>query len=214
MTNVNIDMMEKGRARFLQEEEIAGSRPIEIMEITMRNLLSSGEIDYDDFLARVDCIGAMRKYVLISDIAEFYRLQHFLEQYTQHMIGIVIGQPLMKEIFKEKYYEDLPGGILESFGRLFKNRLKVYVYPSVDEESGKPLTAKDLDLEAHLNHLHLYLMDNGYIVDLPAPSSPLPYYPSKLIGEKIVAGDEEWEKYVPSKVAQLIKEQGFFRFGA
>ena len=212
VTNVNIDMMEKGRARFLQEEAIEGSRPIEIMEITMRNLLSSGEIDYDDFLARVDCIGAMRKYVLISDIAEFYRLQHFLEQYTQHMIGIVIGQPLMKEIFKEKYYEDLPGGILESFGRLFKNRLKVYVYPSVDEESGNPLTAKDLDLEAHLHHLHLYLMDNGYIVDLPVPSTPLPYHPSKLISEKIMAGDPDWEKYVPSKVVQLIKEKGFFRF--
>lgn len=214
VTNVNIDMMEKGRARFLQEEEIVGSRPIEIMEITMRNLLSSGEIDYDDFLARVDCIGAMRKYVLISDIAEFYRLQHFLEQYTQHMIGIVIGQPLMKEIFKEKYYEDLPGGILESFGRLFKNRLKVYVYPSVDEESGNPLTAKDLDLESHLNHLHLYLMDNGYIVDLPAPTTPLPYNPSKWISEKIAEGDVEWEQYVPSKVAQLIKERGFFGYGA
>jgi len=214
VTNVNIDMMEKGRTRFLQEEEIAGSRPIEIMEITMRNLLSSGEIDYDDFLARVDCIGAMRKYVLISDIAEFYRLQHFLEQYTQHMIGIVIGQPLMKEIFKEKYYEDLPGGILESFGRLFKNRLKVYVYPSVDEESGNPLTAKDLDLESHLNHLHLYLMDNGYIVDLPAPTTPLPYNPSKWISEKIAEGDVEWEQYVPSKVAQLIKEKGFFGYGA
>jgi len=212
VTKVNMDMLEKGRARFLQEEGIEGSRPIEIMEITMRNLLSAGEIDYDDFLARVDCIGAMRKHVLISDIGEFYRLQRYLEQYTQHMIGIVIGQPLMKEIFKEKYYENLPGGILESFGRLFKNRLKLYVYPSVDEASGTPLTAKDLDLPNHLNHLHLYLMDNGHIVDLPVPVTPVPYHPSSIISESIQSGDSGWEAFVPAKVVHLIKERGFFRY--
>ena len=33
---------------------------------------------------------------------------------------------------RSKYYADLDGGILESFGRLFKNDLKVYVYPLLD----------------------------------------------------------------------------------
>lgn len=210
VTKVNIDMLERGRARFLQEETAEGVRPIEIMEITMRNLRTGGAIDYDDFLARVDCIGAMRKHVLISDMGEFYRLQHYLEQYTQHLIGIVIGQPLLKEIFRETYYENLPGGILESFGRLFKNRLKMYVYPSVDEATGRALTASDLELPEHLLHLHLYLMDNGYIVDLPTPSSPLPYHASRVIAEKIQTGDASWEQFVPSKVVRLIKERGYF----
>jgi hypothetical protein len=40
-----------------------------------------------------------------------------------------MGVPSIYELFDEKYYADLPGGILESFGRLFKNDLKVYVYP-------------------------------------------------------------------------------------
>ena len=213
VTKVNMDMMEKARARFLQEEHLEGSRPIEVFEITMRNLLSGGEIDYDDFLARVDCIGAMRKHVLISDIGEFYRLQHYLENYTQYMIGIVIGQPLLKEIFREKYYEDLPGGILESFGRLFKNRLKMYVYPSVDEDSGKPLTATELDLPEHLCNLHRYLMDNEYIVDLPSPAKPLPYQPPKRISEKIESGDKEWENFIPLQVVNLIREHRYFGWG-
>lgn len=212
VTKVNMDMMEKARARFLQEEYIEGSRPIELLEITMRNLLSGGEIDYNDFLARVDCIGAMRKHVMISDIGEFYRLQHYLERYTKHMIGIVIGQPLLKEIFKEKYYEDLPGGILESFGRLFKNHLKMYVYPSVDEGTEAPLTAKDLDLPEHLYHLHLHLMGNEFIVDLPAPATPLPYHSSKLISDKIEVGDVSWQAYVPMKVVELIKSRGYFGY--
>lgn len=210
VTKVNIDMMEKARARFLQEEEIEGSRPIEIMEITMRNLLTGGEIDYDDFLARVDCIGSMRKHVLISGMGEFYRLQHYLERYTDHLIGIVIGQPLLKEIFNEKYYEDLPGGILESFGRLFKSRLKMYVYPSVNESTGEPLCAKDLNLPEHLYHLHMYLMGNDYILDLPTPAHPLPYHPSKVISDKILNGDSSWEDFVPAKVVELIREQNLF----
>ena len=210
VTKVNMDMMEKARARFLQEEHLEGSRPIEVFEITMRNLLSGGEIDYDDFLARVDCIGAMRKHVLISDIGEFYRLQHYLENYTQYMIGIVIGQPLLKEIFKEKYYEDLPGGILESFGRLFKNRLKMYVYPSVDEDNGKPLTAAELELPEHLCNLHRYLMDNDYIVDLPSPAKPLPYQPPKRISEQIESGEDDWENFIPLQVVNLVRERGYF----
>ncbi len=37
--------------------------------------------------------------------------------------------PNVYELFDEKYYTQLPGGILENFGRLFKNDLKIYVYP-------------------------------------------------------------------------------------
>ena len=37
--------------------------------------------------------------------------------------------PNAYELFAEKYYADLPGGILENFGRFFKNDLKIYVYP-------------------------------------------------------------------------------------
>ena len=31
------------------------------------------------------------------------------------------------EIFDEQYYEDLGGGILEAFGKMFYNNLKVYI---------------------------------------------------------------------------------------
>ena len=45
-----------------------------------------------------------------------------------------MGVPTLRELFDEKYYADLDGGILESFGRLFKNDLKIYVYPQQDAE--------------------------------------------------------------------------------
>ena len=48
---------------------------------------------------------------------------------TRERIGIVMVVPNVYELFAEKYYADLPGGILENFGRFFKNDLKIYVYP-------------------------------------------------------------------------------------
>src|SRR5206468_2431707 len=69
------------------------------------------------------------KAVLISDYFEYYRLAAYLSWRTRERIAIVMGVPSVYELFDEKYYTDLPGGILENFGRLFKNDLKVYVYP-------------------------------------------------------------------------------------
>ena len=40
-----------------------------------------------------------------------------------------MGVPSLIDLFDEKNHAQLPGGILESFGRLFKNDLKLYVYP-------------------------------------------------------------------------------------
>ena len=45
------------------------------------------------------------------------------------MIGVAMGINNLLEIFNEKYYENLEGGIMESFGRLFSNEVKLYMYP-------------------------------------------------------------------------------------
>lgn len=50
----------------------------------------------------------------------------------------------MQELFKEKHYTDLDGGILEGFGRLLKYDLKLYVYPTKDDKTGQLVTADTL----------------------------------------------------------------------
>ena len=47
-----------------------------------------------------------------------------------------MGVPSLLEIFDEKYYLNLEGGILEALGRMFKGGLKLFVYPMIDD-SGK-----------------------------------------------------------------------------
>lgn len=52
----------------------------------------------------------------------------------------------LQELFREKHYTDLDGGILEGFGRLLKYDLKLYVYPTLDEKTGKLVTAETLQV--------------------------------------------------------------------
>ena len=101
-----------------------------LTELTMRNLRAGGDdVDRRDFLARADLLAACGMTVLISDYFEYYRLAAYLAWRTDERIGIVMGVPSLIDLFDEKYYAELPGGILESFGRLFKNDLKLFVYP-------------------------------------------------------------------------------------
>src|SRR6202042_2425934 len=92
-------------------------------------LLAAGNIDYQDFLARIDTLAATGSHVFISNYLEFYRLIGYFRRYTKEMVGVVMGINKLLEVFNERYYENLDGGILESFGRLFKNLIKLYIYP-------------------------------------------------------------------------------------
>src|SRR5689334_9627800 len=129
VTKVTLDMLDCAQAQFVQETAVQGESVVTLMEMTLKNLTTDGGIDYKDFLDRADLLGSLGKTVLISNYAEFHRLATYLFRYTKKMIGIVMGVPTLKELFDEKYYADLEGGILESFGRLFKNALKMYIYP-------------------------------------------------------------------------------------
>ncbi len=129
VTRVNVNMLNCTTALFLQEPAVKGKSVMVLTEITMNNLLASGKLDAEDFLARVDLLGSIGFPVMISNYPEFYRLTSYFRRYTKEMIGVALGVNNLVEIFNEKYYENLPGGILESFGRMFRNSVKLYVYP-------------------------------------------------------------------------------------
>jgi hypothetical protein len=215
VTNATLDMLEAARSQFVQEPQVQGEQIVTLMEMTLKNLTGgeSGTIDHVDFLDRVDILGALGMNVLISNYGEFHRLAAYLFRYTKQMIGIVMGVPTLRDIFNEKYYQDLEGGILESFGRLFKNDLKFYVYPYRDPAAGTLITAGNLRVEPNLRHLYAYLYENQLIYGLrDIHEEFLPIY-SRDVLEKIRQGDGEWEQMVPPEVARLIKERKLFDWG-
>jgi hypothetical protein len=207
VTNVTLDMLNNAQAQFIQEPGVQGEEIVTLMEMTLKNLTESGEINHQDFLDRVDILGTLGKGVLISNYGAYFRLAGYLFRYTKKNIGIVMGVPSLREIFDEKYYSDLEGGILESFGRLFKNELKLYVYPLRDAASGSVITARNIRVAPHLQHLYAYLLENNYIQPIrDYRPEYLPIFSREVLG-KIKSGVAGWEQMVPEQVARIIKER-------
>ncbi len=209
ITKVNLDMLDKAHAQFAADPANKDKPVLEIMEITMNNLLNQGQVDPNDFLERVDTLAALGKTVMISNYAEFYKLSAFLNRYTKERIGIVLGVPLLQELFREEYYQDLDGGTLEAFGRLFKGSLRLYVYPGMGQ-SGKVIGVHNLKLSDDVNSLYRHLVENGFIEEVRAESVADLAFSSNVVSQKIRAGDPSWEEFVVPKVAELIKANGFF----
>jgi hypothetical protein len=214
VTYATNDMLDGALRQFLKESGCSQKELVVLMEMTLENLLSEGQLDHADFLARVDILGALGRTVLISKFGEYYRLAGYLSRYTNKMVGLVMGVPSVMEIFDEKYYLNLEGGILEALGRMFKSGLKLYVYPMIDETSGEIVKATELEVAPNLRSLYRYLIDNQFIREIDAYHAEyLRIYPPDVLA-KLHAGDENWERMVPSEVTQIIKEREFFGYRA
>jgi hypothetical protein len=147
VTKVNIDMLRCARTAFAKAQGTAEDEIVEIMEITMSNLLSeAGAVDPRDFLARADVLGAAGKTVLVSDYFEYYRLAGYLRRCTSSAIAIVLGTGALDQLLDEKYYAGLDGGIMEAFGRLFSKDVKLYVYPMLNPATGKLDTVSSMNV--------------------------------------------------------------------
>jgi hypothetical protein len=210
VTSVTLDMLRCAQALFVQEPQVQGEEVLTLMEMTLKNLTDGDKIDPKDFLHRADILGALGKTVLISDFAEYHRLAAYFFRYTKKMIGVAMGVPTLKEIFDEKYYADLQGGILESFGRLFRNDLKIYVYPLQEPKTGALITAGNLRVAPNLRHLHAYLMENRFIEPLRDYDEKCLNIFSREVLAKIRCGDASWEACVPPQVATMIRERKLF----
>ncbi|HMJ05566.1 MAG TPA: TonB-dependent receptor, partial [Chthoniobacterales bacterium] len=206
VTYATNDMLNGARGVFLQQGKYSEDDLVVLMEMTLENLLSEGQLNHADFLARVDILGALGRTVLISKFGEYYRLAAYLARYTNRMIGLVMGVPSLQEIFDEKYYLNLEGGILEALGRMFKSGLKLYVYPLVDEETGRLVTATGIEVAPNLRSLFQYLIDNEFIQEITEYNPEyLRIHPPDAL-EKLQSGDPAWETMVPPEVVAIIKE--------
>ena len=112
ITRINVDRFACGTAQFGQEPRVAGREIVVLAEILMNPLQADGALDHQDFLSRVDFIGEPGFTTLISNYSEYYRLTSYFRRYTREMIGIVMGVGDLLEIFDERHYEHLEGGIL------------------------------------------------------------------------------------------------------
>jgi hypothetical protein len=202
VTLVHMDMLASSAQTFRRTLANPASAFVEIMEFSMNNFFQPmGEITHSDFLGRADVLQALGKMVLISKFDAFHRLAAHLSRYTGEPIGLVLSVDVFEKLFQECYYENMAGGILESFGRLFKNNVRLYVYPILDRESGEMKVVQDAQVSEHLRPLFQYLLVNRKISSLVghANAESLRYWTTD-IRRMMEENDPRWKALVPEAV--------------
>lgn len=211
---LGVDMLKTSYAIFKTDPEYSRDSTLALCEITLNNLLHEGEIDERDFLDRVNLLNAMGQNVMISNFREYYKLVSYFSNFKLKKLRIVIGIPTFRRVFDKQYYQNLKGGILEAFGRLFPTNTKLYIYPELDKESGKIIHSEDLELPPDIEPLYMYLKANRKILEITkANVHRLHIQPAELL-EKIQKNDPQWESMVPKFVGANIKRHQLFGYKA
>ena len=210
VTNVNMDMFKKSYEIFIREPSVEEENTIVIFEITLSNLRASGEIDEQDFMDRAELLCSLGHTVMISKFQEYFKLVEYFSNYTKSKIGLTMGVNNLVDIFDEKYYRHLSGGILEAFGKLFFKDLKVYLYPMRNEETGQIMTSNTIKVHPRMKELYKFFKYNGKVMDIIDYDPEILHVFSRDVLKKIINGEEGWESVLPEGIAEIIKKKKLF----
>ena len=209
VTKVNMDMFEKSYEMFIKENKVVKEKTQVIFEITLSNLRAEGEIDEQDFMDRAKLLCSLGQTVLISNFQEYYKLVEYFSQYSRARMGLAMGVNNLVDIFDEKYYRHLSGGILEAFGKLFYKDLRVYLYP-MENKDGTVTTSENLKVHPRMKELYKFFKYNGKVVDITDYNASNLRVFSRIVLKMISENKEGWEKMLPEGVSKLIKEKSLF----
>jgi len=211
VTKVNVEMYLNSIKLFLKQKNVDLEKTQVVFEITLSNLKTDGEIDEQDFLDRAKLLCSLGQTVLISDFKEYYKLVEYFSLYTKKKIGLTMGINNLIEIFDPKYYTHLSGGILEAFGKLFFKNVKVFAYPTLDED-GLIVNSDNLKVHPRMKELYKFFKYNGKVEDVVDYDIDHLKIFSREVLKLINSGDSKWEDMLPKGVSKLIKEQKLFGY--
>ncbi|MCB0358366.1 MAG: hypothetical protein KDD44_01975 [Bdellovibrionales bacterium] len=228
ITLTNLDMLRAGREQFVADAKLEDDEPVIILEMTIRNLLAHNISGRKTLLQLVDSLTAIGYHVLISDYREYFRLSSYLRRYTNRPIAILIGTNNLVHLFNESFYRDLPGGILEAFGRLFRERIRLFVYPmgraafesyfrelgidptALERSDDDIITVENMKVSSDHQALFRYLTEANLIRPIHNYRRDYLKLHSSEVRSRIQAGDERWREAVPEEAARVISETGLF----
>ena len=210
-TLVTNDVIKSGFKQFTEEEDVDENKSFVLTELTLDSLLKDGEIDEQDFLDRTELLCGLGHRVIVSNCSNHQMLINYLNDYKIKRLGLVIGAHELLEIINEKFYNNSDGRLLVAFGELFTRNIKIYVYPAKREQEGGLLHAGNLPVPAGIKFLYQHLLDSHQIEPIENYNEDLLHiFPWKVL--KMIKEEEAgWEKMIPSKLVEIIKENGLFK---
>jgi hypothetical protein len=127
-------------------------------------------------------------------------------------MALAMGVYNLIQIFDEKYYRDLSGGILEAFGKLFYRDLKVYMYPYHDQESDDFINSDNLKVHPRMKELYKFFKNNGKLLDIKGFNKENLDIFSRTVLKMIMNGEKGWEAMLPEGIAETIKQKRLFGY--
>jgi len=211
-TLVNLDMLDKGKDCF---QKILGDKNGDVLvlpEISMHNLRDRGEVDNEDFLARVDLLTVIGHPVLITNFQDFSDLNNFISSYNRAQVAFVMGYYPVSELFDEKKYLNVKDGMLGSLGRLTGHNTRILVYPSKQDEGEGINTIDSLSVSSSTHKLVEFLKETNKLTDITTFNKEQFSIWSRVVLKMIQEGQDGWEDMVPKAVAKRVKEKCLFGY--
>ena len=214
VTLVQVDLIERALAQFMEDPQLQGEKPLVFMEMTLSGLGSEAGVNKEDFLARADLLRALGHNVLISNHGPYHELAQHLSRYTQKPIGISLGIKSLSRIMDAQDYHNLPGRTLEAVGRLFTRNVRFYMYPWRDPKSNELITAETFQIAGNMRHLYAHLLENGHVLPIRSYNEEYLKIDPDVVLRQIQSSDHGWERMVPPAIADIIKREQLFGYAA
>ena len=211
VTKMHCNILESSKAAFKEHFPEHIDNLLVFMEITMNNLLETGEMDPVDFLARADTLAAINQPVLITRYPEFYRLSRYLSQYTSMPIVFAMGGGALAKIINIDDYTDLEGGFMEAMSKLFRKNVKAFIYPQISANK-EIVTAESFKPPKDTELLYKHLLQQGHLVTVKSMEKDSSPFTSKEVIRRMKAEDESWKDLVPTEVADTITKRKLFGY--
>ncbi len=212
ITNLGMKFIEDSLQVFKRDEDYTPDNTIAFCEISLNYLMQGESVDEQDFLHRVDLLNLMGQSVMVSRFQRYFELVRYFGQFRIIKLRIVMGLPTFDKVLDHTSYTDLRGGILQMMGALFAENVKVYLYPSLNPDTGEIIYPDDAHFPADIRLLWQYLNLTGKILMLKTISSNDTGITTEFITQLIESGDARLAQYVPEGVYQQIKEKGLFGY--
>jgi hypothetical protein len=212
VTKVNMDMYEKSKKLFLKENKVEESKTQVIFEITLSNLSAEGKINERDFLDRAELLCSLGQNVMITNFQQYFKLVEYLSEFTKERMGLAMGVNNLIQIFDEKYYRHLSGGVLEAFGKLFYRDLKLYIYPYHNQASNEYINIENLKVHPRMKELYKFFKNNGRLININDFDPEILDIFSRTVLKMIVKGDKGWEEMLPEGIPEIIKQKRLFGY--
>ena len=127
-------------------------------------------------------------------------------------MALAMGVYNLIQIFDEKYYRHVSGGILEAFGKLFYRDLKIYMYPYKEKETGEFITSENLKVHPRMKELYKFFKNNGRLIDIKDFNPEILHIFSRRVLKMIMCNEDGWEEMLPEGIAEIIKKDRLFGY--